>query len=277
MSRWKELPETVDDHFRQLVAHLRRLKDESGLSLAALAARTTYSKSSWERYLNGKTLPPGRAVADLARAADADPAPALSLHAAAEAARDQHATAAVRDGPEAAAGASVEPVPVAAARTVSAAGLPAAPRRRRLRRRPALVALGAVALACGGLLAFAPWQSDPPRDPRISAHDGETYTADGRRDHPCRIHHYEGRLYAGHSPTVEALLGYGSNGWEVAEVQCLLREAGFAPGRVDGIYGDKTIRAVRDLQEEAGLVRDGEVGPDTWKALRRVTPQSSTA
>ncbi|GHB01464.1 hypothetical protein GCM10010512_36250 [Streptomyces thermoviolaceus subsp. thermoviolaceus] len=49
----------------RLTAALRQLRQRTGLSLAALAQRTTYSKSSWERYLNGKTLPPRRAVEDL--------------------------------------------------------------------------------------------------------------------------------------------------------------------------------------------------------------------
>jgi transcriptional regulator with XRE-family HTH domain len=49
----------------RLAAGLRELKTACGLSLAALAAKTTYSKSSWERYLNGKALPPRRAVREL--------------------------------------------------------------------------------------------------------------------------------------------------------------------------------------------------------------------
>ncbi|MFE2889551.1 helix-turn-helix domain-containing protein [Streptomyces sp. NPDC059272] len=46
----------------QLAAALRQLRTETGLSLAGLATKTPYSKSSWERYLNGKTLPPREAV-----------------------------------------------------------------------------------------------------------------------------------------------------------------------------------------------------------------------
>jgi len=49
------------------VGVLRELKDRSRLSLAALAARTPYSKSSWERYLNGAKPPPRQAVEALAR------------------------------------------------------------------------------------------------------------------------------------------------------------------------------------------------------------------
>ncbi|MCZ1006251.1 helix-turn-helix domain-containing protein [Streptomyces lydicus] len=37
--------------------------------MAALAERTAYSKSSWERYLNGKQLAPRQAVEALCKAA----------------------------------------------------------------------------------------------------------------------------------------------------------------------------------------------------------------
>ncbi|MGW0910990.1 helix-turn-helix domain-containing protein [Streptomyces sp. NPDC002784] len=53
----------------RLAAELRELRSRTGLSMVALAGRTTYSKSSWERYLNGKTLPPRRAVQELCRIA----------------------------------------------------------------------------------------------------------------------------------------------------------------------------------------------------------------
>lgn len=46
----------------QLAERLREIRERSGLSLAALAARTPYSKSSWERYLNGKKPVPRQAV-----------------------------------------------------------------------------------------------------------------------------------------------------------------------------------------------------------------------
>ncbi|MFF9408375.1 DUF2690 domain-containing protein [Streptomyces anandii] len=64
---------------RPLVATLGELRDRTGLSLAALAARTPYSKSAWHRYLTGAKHPPRSAVEALARLAGADPAPALAL------------------------------------------------------------------------------------------------------------------------------------------------------------------------------------------------------
>ncbi|MFD6277530.1 DUF2690 domain-containing protein [Streptomyces sp. NPDC060209] len=56
------------EHTR-LTAVLRELRDRTDLSLAALSQRTTYSKSSWERYLNGKSLPPRQAVRELCQVA----------------------------------------------------------------------------------------------------------------------------------------------------------------------------------------------------------------
>ncbi|MET9758779.1 DUF2690 domain-containing protein [Streptomyces sp. NPDC006372] len=53
----------------RLVCALRELRASTGLSLAALATKTTFSKSSWERYLNGRTLPPRQAVQELCRLA----------------------------------------------------------------------------------------------------------------------------------------------------------------------------------------------------------------
>ncbi|MEU1405423.1 DUF2690 domain-containing protein [Streptomyces sp. NPDC005728] len=67
-----------------LVVRLRELKDGTGLSLAALAARTPYSKSAWHRYLTGTQRPPRPAVEALSRLAGADPAAVLALWEAAE-------------------------------------------------------------------------------------------------------------------------------------------------------------------------------------------------
>lgn len=92
MPRWRALPDSQDQRVRQLVVQLRRLKDRSGLSLVSLAAKTGYSRSSWDRYLNGQALPPRRAVEELARAAGADPIRLLVLHEVAEQAWQQPIT-----------------------------------------------------------------------------------------------------------------------------------------------------------------------------------------
>ncbi|WP_405665073.1 XRE family transcriptional regulator [Streptomyces sp. NBC_01166] len=66
MPRWKALPEELDSQVREFTGQLRGLVDRSGLSLAAVADRTGYSKTSWERYLNGRLLAPKGAVVALA-------------------------------------------------------------------------------------------------------------------------------------------------------------------------------------------------------------------
>ncbi|MFE7116493.1 helix-turn-helix domain-containing protein, partial [Streptomyces sp. NPDC057654] len=68
MARWKALPEELDPQLREFANQLRRLVERSGLSLSAVADRTGYSKTSWERYLNGRLLPPRGAAEALAEA-----------------------------------------------------------------------------------------------------------------------------------------------------------------------------------------------------------------
>ncbi|MFJ5776874.1 helix-turn-helix domain-containing protein [Streptomyces sp. NPDC093094] len=63
----------------RLAAELRRIKEESQLSFERLAARTNYSRSSLERFLNGKQLPTAVAVEQLAAVTREDPAPLLDL------------------------------------------------------------------------------------------------------------------------------------------------------------------------------------------------------
>ncbi|MGW2865083.1 helix-turn-helix domain-containing protein [Streptomyces sp. NPDC001205] len=63
----------------QLFVELRRIKQASGFSYGQLADRTHYSRSSWERFLNGKQLPSQVAVEQFAAATGADPRPLLTL------------------------------------------------------------------------------------------------------------------------------------------------------------------------------------------------------
>ncbi|MEU6549648.1 helix-turn-helix transcriptional regulator [Streptomyces sp. NPDC046915] len=79
MTRWRSLPDALPGEVRHLVGQLRVLKDRTGLSLAELARRTAYSKSSWQRYLSGTKLPPWAAVQALGRLAGGEPARLLVL------------------------------------------------------------------------------------------------------------------------------------------------------------------------------------------------------
>ncbi|UNO40315.1 XRE family transcriptional regulator [Streptomyces sp. MST-110588] len=103
----------------RLAAGLRELRERTGLSLAGLAGRTPYSKSSWERYLNGKKLPPRQAVEALCRLAGEPAGRLLALWELAEQAwSGRNGTTAgtvagtgggARPGPEAGAGAEAGP------------------------------------------------------------------------------------------------------------------------------------------------------------------------
>ncbi|SEF55728.1 Helix-turn-helix domain-containing protein [Actinacidiphila yanglinensis] len=167
----------------RLARELRGLRERTGLTLAALAARTTYSKSSWERYLNGKALPPRSAVTELCALADEPPRRLTVLLQLAT--RSSHAAAGPEDAgpvgasaPAARAGAVADSAApnivsrngTSAVTTVpppSAPGPPGRPapsgpasvRWRGVRRPAVVVALGCV-LAAG--LCYALWPSSGP-------------------------------------------------------------------------------------------------------------------
>jgi hypothetical protein len=73
MPRWKALPDELDPQIREFTSQLRRLVDRSGLSVAAVADRTGYSKTSWERYLGGRLLAPKGAIVALAEVTGTNP------------------------------------------------------------------------------------------------------------------------------------------------------------------------------------------------------------
>src|SRR5690242_16878089 len=73
MPRWRDLPDELDPQVREFASQLRRLVDRSELSIAAVADRTGYSKTSWERYLNGRLLAPKGAIVALAEVTGTNP------------------------------------------------------------------------------------------------------------------------------------------------------------------------------------------------------------
>jgi len=263
MARWQELPDSLDQRARQLVVQLRRLKDRSGLSLVSLAAKTGYSRSSWERYLNGKALPPRQAVEELARVAGTEPTRLLVLH---EVAQDAWQS-------------SPEPQPpddeLGPPRATAPDGVP--------RSRAFAAALVAALLGLGaGLLIAIPWYGDedgggkdtgivtgtrPTPSPSTTPGGPGRYLFVVGKTYPCAVRSREAvGLGAGYSSTRTAVLA--GPGWDVVEAQCLLRRHGLDPGPVDGVYGQQTIAAVVKLQKRAGLPADGVVGPHTWQVLR---------
>lgn len=66
-------------------------------------------------------------------------------------------------------------------------------------------------------------------------------------------------------------------GDDVATLQRVLGGLGFDAGRVDGIFGPSTERALREFQRNAGLTVDGVCGPATLLAVRRLTGRRGRA
>ena len=66
---------------------------------------------------------------------------------------------------------------------------------------------------------------------------------------------------------VEVLSRYGSRGDEVRQIQTKLKNWGYYNGSVDGIYGSKTVEAVKYFQRKNGLTADGVAGSKTLSAM----------
>ena len=56
-------------------------------------------------------------------------------------------------------------------------------------------------------------------------------------------------------------------GTKVKQIQRALKKKGYSPGPLDGRFGPWTRAAVLAFQASHGMLRDGEVGPVTAKAL----------
>lgn len=69
----------------------------------------------------------------------------------------------------------------------------------------------------------------------------------------------------------------GSRGENVKSIQRILKQTGHYAGSVDGIYGPRTVSAVRAFQKSCGLTVDGICGPVTLKYLGLGHLSASTA
>ena len=67
--------------------------------------------------------------------------------------------------------------------------------------------------------------------------------------------------------TIKPTLRYGSRGIDVQFLQHILTSNGYNIGAIDGIFGTKTLDAVKMLQLKNGLSVDGIVGQKTWAVL----------
>ena len=74
-------------------------------------------------------------------------------------------------------------------------------------------------------------------------------------------------VYPVATTTTRPTLRSGSTGDAVKELQTRLNELGYSCGTLDGIFGTKTVAAVKKFQTAKGLTVDGIVGEKTWEAL----------
>ena len=78
--------------------------------------------------------------------------------------------------------------------------------------------------------------------------------------------------------TAEAVVYYrGATGSVVRTIQQKLKNWGYYKGSVDGIYGSKTVEAVKYFQQKNKLAADGKAGPKTLKAMGISTSSSSSS
>lgn len=134
----------------RLAATLRELKERTGLSLAGLAERTTYSKSSWDRYLNGKALPPRQAVQELCALAREPEGRCLALWEIAESEWSRRAA----DGPS-----TATPPPA-----TSPSPPPVEDTRTGRRRTTIMAALASVCAVTAGIVTVAVLLPEPDDD-----------------------------------------------------------------------------------------------------------------
>ncbi|WP_406443335.1 XRE family transcriptional regulator [Streptomyces sp. NBC_01613] len=190
----------------QLATALRELRARTGLSMAALAAKTAFSKSSWERYLNGKTLPPRDAVEELCRLAGEPDGRCLALWEIAESAWSGRAT-------EASEAAQADP-PSQAPPEVAPRDAPAEPPEAARAGHRGVAAVAVLASVCavtvGGVavaLLLLPRQNGEPRSSAPSAVQGPH----------CRGASCEGEspmdMYCAASPTTVATRRTATGAW----------------------------------------------------------------
>lgn len=60
---------------------------------------------------------------------------------------------------------------------------------------------------------------------------------------------------------------------KIRKAQEALKKAGFDPGPINGLMGDKTRKAIRSFQKSKGLYIDGALNQKTWDQLSKYFPK----
>jgi peptidoglycan hydrolase-like protein with peptidoglycan-binding domain len=69
----------------------------------------------------------------------------------------------------------------------------------------------------------------------------------------------------------------GKDQESIKEIQGCLRNAGFYDGKIDGVKGKQTRKAIREFQKANGLTPDGVVGKKTWEVLCKYSQGSGSS
>lgn len=69
----------------------------------------------------------------------------------------------------------------------------------------------------------------------------------------------------------------GSRGTEVKQLQTELKKLGYYNGKIDGIFGNGTLKAVKTFQRRNGLKEDGIAGQQTQQKLYAVSTNTKSA
>ncbi|HHY35607.1 MAG TPA: polysaccharide deacetylase family protein [Firmicutes bacterium] len=87
---------------------------------------------------------------------------------------------------------------------------------------------------------------------------------------------FSGNSYGAPSPVEELtvlkgkILKEDSKGQSVLVLQRVLGALGYDPGPQDGVFGPRTLEAVKRFQKDSGIAVDGVVGPRTVESLERI-------
>lgn len=90
-----------------------------------------------------------------------------------------------------------------------------------------------------------------------------TSLSDKRYDGFKRVHRFKG------SVNTTGCIYHGEVGNRVELLQAFLKWYGYEIA-VDGLFGDATLKAVKDFQKKSKITADGIVGPNTISAMRKV-------
>lgn len=80
----------------------------------------------------------------------------------------------------------------------------------------------------------------------------------------------QGDAMQGKSVSVEPALGQSEavEKPSVQDIQQALKNANLYEGKIDGVSGHATRKAVEAFQSKNGLKADGKIGPKTWQKLK---------